>query len=1119
MRIWKLLLVLILCVGLTTLLMIVGCSKSENPVSPAEPGQPGSTPVYKVSSVPVSIVLVQQSTDKIALRGTGRNESCVLVFQVKDSLNRPVANALVNFRIGTGPGGSEFISPSSAYSDTAGKVTATVTSGTIPGVVQIIASTRGDTVKASPVFLAMGAGLPDSAGVSIGATELNIAGRVYANLSTTIVVSVCDRYGSPVAEGTMVSFRTIPEAKLSDFAVGTNKEGNASVRLISTTNYLPTSLVPVWATTMGDRSYRQSDSLIERVMYVLFSGPTAVPTLGSDAINLTVPNGEARTFSFEVTDDRGFPLVGGSKIKLTVAAADTVKNDIELLFGTNGVYTIEDANLPGPGRTQFTATILDKGRTNVAGFLTFGIEITSTNGNYVNPNWFTGYVSAGGTGIYNLPASIVLADSSVKTLYLAETGLPQTSGRLYFKVYDALGNPIRYPTVSVVNFALISGPPGTTLSKASDSTNANGLVWVDITAGNEPGVAQVVATTLGVDGLISAYSLPIEIAHGLPDSNRIILTLDKKNMYNRISSIENIGTINLYLYDSYGYYAAPQRDRSDVVISTTGGWVDLVPQSVQGRITIGLHGGLPEPNDPILGPGFGYIYADVRTRGGRAIRSVPFLFSYEPQIAFLNPAIIDTTVNEFTNTLQDGSSYEVEYAVWDKNRNPISSDNSITVTVSGPVAGEIEVTGDVNISKLPDTQDKAMTLYRFTVRDRNPGSGSEGIFKVTVKVTGESGTATRTITGYLLAPNVLGGKTSGYAKSITLVDPLKSRTIYVRGTGGSGTGRPETVTLEFEARDSLGRLVDAGHAVMMHFQFYGESFGASIERDSGLTDANGKFTTVVRSGTQSGVPYVFAYGVVNGDTIKSGLIQIMICSGFPDPSRFSVSAKNINFPGMQMDGLKNVIRVQLGDRYGNPVPENTPAWFSCTHGVVQTADAYTNKDGIIEQVYFSNGTRPEGANVVPGMPEGFAFVKVRTMGENGLDIIDSIPILWSGKPVVTVISGPNPFTVPHTGSAGPWYFEVRDSWGNPLSAGTTIKIECEGAKVDMDPVTLPDTHEGANWSHALGITDFSVSIHDPHGSNDNPYEGGLSTTLRVRINHPVYGEFLVPIASGVIDPP
>jgi len=140
------------------------------------------------------------------------------------------------------------------------------------------------------------------------------------------------------------------------------------------------------------------------------------------------------------------------------------------------------------------------------------------------------------------------------------------------------------------------------------------------------------------------------------------------------------------------------------------------------------------------------------------------------------------------------------------------------------------------------------------------------------------------------------------------------------------------------------------------------------------------------------------------------------------------------------------------------------------------------------------------------------------MGEAGQDIWDSVRVLWTGSPVSPfnwAFSGPDPFAVPHAGSAGPWTFQIRDAWGNPLSAGTTISVSALGTIVTMDPVTLPDTQAGANGAPAGGITNFSVMIFDTHKAADTPEP--KSTILTVKVVHPIYGQFSFVIASGTID--
>jgi hypothetical protein len=1097
------------------------------------------------ASGPNSIELLDPSKSHvIALKGNGNPETIVLTFVVKDSSGKPVVapnQYWVNFvLISTSPSGGAFLLPDSARTNPInGQVSVTVCSGTNPTVLQVYASIRGTRATTSPVVIGVGGGFADPARVSIGATKLNIAGRVYGNLRTTVTLSASDRYGSPVFQNTPVQFEC-NYGKLSEQQglAFTDKEGNAVIDLISTTNPPPTGLVTITATTSGDSSIS-----IARSMQILFSGHTKTPGRAANATNFTIPDGQTNYFDIKVSDDLGYPLVEGSTVKITLNAADTLMKDLQLLFGNNGVYTFLDRQ--DTNTTNLRVSVMDKGTSKIAGYITFGIEITSTNGDYNNPNWFTGYVSGSSSGNFNVPASIVLADSSVNFLYLRETGLPGTTRRLYFVVKDALGNVIQSPTKARVDFSFLQAPNGTTLSKTQDSTNSSGRVFVDIAAGDTAGVALVSATTLDMANgtLTSAFSLPIEIAHGLPDSNKVFIELSKTNMFNK--SGYQTGTINLFLSDIYGSYAAPQKAFSDITVTTSGGYVNSVPLTVGGKASVGLFGSSFEPNDPILGPGFGYVRAVVRVHGGgTTTKSVPFLFSYAPKIAITSTSVVDTAAGALQRSLADGGMEEIQFTVADKNGNPISSGDSINVSVSGDVASEISVIGDVHLT-LPETWDRSATNYRFTIRDNKPDGGSQGKFRVTIQVTGESGTAVKTIDGYLLAKGVIGGNTSGYAKYFELVDPLIKRSIYVRGSGGAGTGRPETVTLEFEARDSLGRNVDADHSVMMKFAFEGENFGASIERDSGLTDAAGRFTTLIRSGTHSGVPYVYAYAVVNGITIKSGLVDVLISSGFADPSRFSVAAEKLNFPGMQWDGLIDIIRVQPGDRFGNPVPQNTPVWFYCAHGVVQTENAYTDINGIINQNYYSNGTRPRveatGDHRFPGETDGFTYVKARTMGEAGQDIWDSLRVLWTGSPMYPFNSpGANPysplswtvertnnlgvyqpvavepdtFTVQNGGGAGYWHFQIRDYWGNPLSENTTITVTCEGAKITgTKSIKLPDSQAGANGVPS-GMTDFYVGIIDADNKDTDPPFG---TMLVVTVVHPVYGESSFILATGTID--
>ena len=527
------------------------------------------------------IGLLTQTANEILLKG-GINQASTLTFLVVDSLNRPVTGTnkcWVKFSISVSHPSGETIKPDTAQTDAlTGQVSTTVFSGTMPNAILVTAQVIDPVHRiVATAGLTEGTGLPDGNHVSIAATTFNIAGRVYDGLTTSITLTVNDQFGNHVADGTQVNFIT-NGGGINYYALTTN--GVATGTLMSGGGNPPVgSLVTVTAEVKGDTSVRKADSSIVRTIPILFSGPTQVKLETSglySVVNFTVPNGGAKTCGFWVSDDHGFPLVAGSTVTVTMAGADTLLKDLQLLFGTNGVYTFTDTQ--DTNATHLYIGVLDKGTSTIAGNITFGIQVTSKNGNYSNPNWFTGYVSGGGSGNFNVPATIQLADSSHSptTLYLSETGTPGTSGTIKFVVMDALGNVIGSPSKSAVNFTLLQAPNGTHLNKSMDSTNSSGAVFVNITAGDTAGWAQVLATIVGVNGPTSAYSFPIQVAHGLPDSNKVFVTLNKNNMFNNYGS--QVGIVNLNLYDISGDYAAPQNNiTSDIVVSTTGGYAGRVP--------------------------------------------------------------------------------------------------------------------------------------------------------------------------------------------------------------------------------------------------------------------------------------------------------------------------------------------------------------------------------------------------------------------------------------------------------------------------------------------------------------------------------------------------------------
>ena len=985
-----------------------------------------------VSGQAVSITLRKQTATTIALRGTGKDESSTLTFVVKDSTGTPVVGAnrsLVNFVISGGPNGGEYVMPSSAWTDQiTGEVSTTVNSGTKPGVLQVIASTRGDTVKASPVTLAAGGGLPDSAGVSIGATKFNIAGRVYGNLQTTIGVTVVDRFGGPVADGTIVSF-TAPGARLSAFAA-TTSSGIAQVDLYSTSNPLPGGYITVTATTTGDKYYRPSDSSIVRTIDILFSGPTQPPAPPANAQTFSIPDGESSSFDFIVSDDLGNPLVKDTKIIVTAKGADTLMSDLNIL---NGLQVMKDEWRQSA--TQFTVKVQDKGKGKASGFVYFGIEIVSENGNYKNENWFTGYIGAGTGGNFNVPVSIELTDSSVKSLYLAESGISrEITKTVTFVVRDGYGNPISSSSRKEVVYSLDSDlgqATEVTLDTYSDTTDDRGRVSVNISSGNKTEVVQIKARTNGAVGPVEGSSQDISVMHGLPDSGKIFLELDKKNFFNS-GQIIKVGTVSLRLIDKDDYSPAPQKT---IRFITTGGWITgTAPQTIDGRTSVELKGG-SEPTDPTLGPGYGYVSAMIPVHGGVTVtRSVPFLFSYSPQISFTNTAIVDTAANKIISPIVDGGSINLDFDVQDKNGNPISSANSLSVTVTGNVGQELEATGDISISAFEDTQDSSMTHFRVTINDKLPGAGTQGSFKVTFRITGESGTVIEVLDGTLLPP-VQAEKVSFITASATIL-----------GVSGSGPISTSTSQVTFRVTDRNGIQIDANNWVYVDFAILDTTGGTYIFPSRVKTDANGEATTTLYAGRKYGKYQVVASFVPKNSstTISSSPTDITV-SG-PYPANFTLNMPKKNIPGLGVLPSTSVgtIIAQVMDSVNIPVPSGTLVSFRSTGGIIDNP-VNVDKGSAIAKIY--GGAAPN----TPALGgKGYGYVYASVLGNNGATIIDSLPFMFSGPP--TSILFTNSSGVPTTplstpiadGATADVYFKVRDANWRPVSEDYSIAVTTEG---------------------------------------------------------------------------
>ncbi len=312
--------------------------------------QPTSQVVEESGSA-ASIVLFAQSASQIGVQESGAAETAELIFEVQDSSGHPVDLAHgveVFFRVGSAPGGGEYVYPSSAKTSNVGQVVAYVHSGIRAGVVQVIAEASvGDTtIRSKPVAIAIHGGLPDSAHFSLAVEKLNFPGYNIYGLTNGITAYVGDKFGNPVKPGTAIYFTTT--GGIIEGSALTNDRGEASVTLISAAPQPEHPVLGKGFATITAQTADENDHTIETSTLVLFSG---LPQITLTPTSFNIPNGGSQTFYYTVSDQNGNPLAEGTSILVEVdgesvdAVGDLALNlpDTQSKSWTQFSFTVFDA--------------------------------------------------------------------------------------------------------------------------------------------------------------------------------------------------------------------------------------------------------------------------------------------------------------------------------------------------------------------------------------------------------------------------------------------------------------------------------------------------------------------------------------------------------------------------------------------------------------------------------------------------------------------------------------------------------------------------------------------------------------------------------------------------------
>ncbi len=238
-----------------------------------------------------------------------------------------------------------------------------------------------------------------------------------------------------------------------------------------------------------------------------------------------------------------------------------------------------------------------------------------------------------------------------------------------------------------------------------------------------------------------------------------------------------------------------------------------------------------------------------------------------------------------------------------------------------------------------------------------------------------------------------GGTSSGQAATIYLYAQSADN------VGVKESGANETVQFIFEILDSTGAPVTLDNAVEVSFSIgSGPGGGEYLYPASVISNALGRASVTLNTGTKAGVAQITAEFLINNVVVKSQPILMAIYGGFPDPSHFAVASDKLNYPNYGIIGVEIPFTAFAGDKYSNPVRPGTSVYFQTTSGIIDGSNSTDN----LGRATVIMLTQPFPDLNEQGYGPGFFRVTSSTIDENNTTIQTSTIRLLTGLPQITV---------------------------------------------------------------------------------------------------------------------
>lgn len=404
--------------------------------------------------------------------------------------------------------------------------------------------------------------------------------------------------------------------------------------------------------------------------------------------------------------------------------------------------------------------------------------------------------------------------------------------------------------------------------------------------------------------------------------------------------------------------------------TSSGSGTSNVTTSSAGAVVMTLSSATVSASTP------GTVSALVKDAAGQPIANTLVTFSVSSGTATVAPTRVLTGVDGIAATALVPSSGAVgaDYVTASADIGSSSSLTSrvaftvspVTVSLTGISASSISVPAyGASVIAVDVSGASASSPVTVAFASTCAASGKAVISPTSVTVTGAQATATYQDKGCSATDRVsavINGTSQQRQVDLSVAAPTAQSLEFVSASPETiclaGSGCSASSVVSFRLKDQFGNPV-AQRDVAFQLDIPNV---ANLSFSSATTDSSGVAQVSVTASTVP-TPVRVRASVTQGSTVLSTVSNALsINSGLPTQRSISFSAEAYNVDGLSRDGAESSIRLQLNDRFGNPVPDGT-AINVVSEGASVIPASCTTVSGVCNVKFVTSNFRPADGRI------------------------------------------------------------------------------------------------------------------------------------------------------------